>query len=1224
MPTGNKKKKNVSTRSNNDATASSTAGKEAKAKRASQSKSSSNSKSDNNAQASSSGRKKSVLDGFDVSLSGFTIKLPAQKRTTADLSDAEDAPQSKRSKTVASPDNMGDPSVETSGDRSGRPTRNRNLTVDRLEREGDKISNNPSKPPMVPQSVATNPAAPAVRGKRLQNVPRIVRKDPPLQMEAPRLATKAQMSLPEAVENLMGNKSRPAGQAMPRMDLSTLPTAPRRTNQAPQPQPRPIAKQTAFAPLSGDTAARKAGRGNIDHQRSERDDDQDMESSAPSVEQPPFRPKARPTYKSNTSAPPSGDTAARKAGRDDPAQQGHERDEGQPQDRFQLPDHVQPRRIPPQDPPRRDDEDVEMGTPRPSVQPLPPPPQTRAKTASSAFVPPTGDIAHRMVERDSAENSVPNGDVDDDPGHYFDIQFKAACDIADKLAELGNAGGEEEQDPAPFGKGKGKEVIYEDESDDSEKDQDFQPEDEEEEEDEDEFEPDDEDAPPRKTEDFVDQNADEEDNLNFDDLVDQQMNDYEDDNFNLEDMDPAPEPPKKRSQPDPRQQQRRSGKYPRYFSVSLSDRVVRSHPRPPGGGRPAPPQTRRVFPMRSSTVSRDRQLAAGQTIDVLNDHRRRNKAHKPPNPADLDHHRRLQQGGSERGAAAENEADTNADDDEEEEEEEEEQEEEQEEQEEADDSRPRRKKRTANKKSGNPRKIGYYQKHYPEWGTIIKLSYTDLHRFLILENYFPDINDQDFKNELGFMLTSAITHFEEQNPLIVFDKAFLKEHFEHMVHVLWGEVTNFRGKCKTVTKSIVEASYKLTPTTTDYPEGQGLSQAEVARDADTLLEDLIHGSSFLRGVPPKRDNPDDDDDDTSDLNFMHDAIGCVVKTMLFTAHGGDQPVAKKYESRFRKYEKELMAAAATTMLCVFDQLQSPNVTVKLLAESYRSYYETLLSDYAPSSIPKLIRDVKHGPRMLRKWQEWRNGHFATAKWATKAKRRCTAALLDLAPYTRLQGPPTYHYEHYRAPVPNYVALQSKVVALQSTSQQKTSTTGTTGTTGTTRHYREQEIIIQGVISIPQDLPVPVKAPHCFVETSCTKNTMTTYTSISSMREHQPHIAYRTGTVSNLPSPPLSKTTGIGICGNVQVHSKLAKIQTQKDPDDEPEIKEDQYRRVREARTHIVPMRNAWSATPRSTGPTVAAMKAEACGSETGEVLAITESLEIEDSGWRSDRTGANG
>ncbi|KAJ7601563.1 hypothetical protein DFH06DRAFT_1153861 [Mycena polygramma] len=946
MPAGKKdvkKKKNVSTRSNNDATASSTAGKEAKAKRASQSKSSSNSKSDNNAQGSSSGRKKSVLDGDD-SRSGFTIKLPAQKaqnpaqkRTSAALSDAEDAPQPKRSKNVASPDNMGDPSVETSGDSRGRPARVKHATVDRLEREGDKISTNPRKPPMVPESVATNPAAPAVRRKRLQNEPRIVREDPPLQMEAPRLATKAQMSLPEAVENLMGNKSRPAEQAPPRVDLRTLQT-PGYNNQAPRPQPRPMSKHIGFAPPSGDTAARQAGRGHIDQgplynylavRTDLQESDDDMAPSAPSVE-PPFRPKARPTYKSNTSAPPSGDTAARKAGRDDLAHQGHERDEGQPQAEFQ-----QPRRfLPP-----RDDEDVDMGTSGPSVQPLPPPPQTRAKTASSAFVPPTGDIAHRMVERDSvAENSVPNGDVDDDPGHYFDIQFKAACDIADKLAELGNAGGEEEQEPAPFGKGKEKEVVtYEEDSDDTERDQNFQPEDEDEEDD-DEFEPDDEDTPPRKTctaEDYIDQdtNADEEDNLNFDespsgagpsktifvyqnvdDLMDQQGNNNEDDNFDFEDVEPAPAP-KKIVRDRPGNGDQRRHKQGECFPCAC----------PPVAEPAQVPVQRAAHPATEPLV----------TVNWPQGKPSVGKARKAPNPADLDHHRRLQQGGSDGGAAADNDADPDADDDEEQQEEEEEV------------SGDGRRKRGPLKES-TPRKLGWYPK---EWRIVIKWSFFDLHRYLLLECFFPASDDPHFQQTLLFIFKTAIRKFEADEPHMELDQYFWDHHQADMLHIIWEEVAGYRSRCKGFAKSVRDSFYQLDdaePADSSEDEEQAENPVQPKQPKETpeaKLARLMLGAAYLRHEPK---DPND--------------------KLLFDASGAKGCVAKLYESRFQEYTDELVAAASVTLMNAFDEKNAGKV-VKFEAEKYREYYDDMLE-----KLPGLHKGDM-GSKMRRRWKRWQQAHF---------------------------------------------------------------------------------------------------------------------------------------------------------------------------------------------------------------------------------------------------------
>ncbi|KAJ6455600.1 hypothetical protein C8R47DRAFT_1135473 [Mycena vitilis] len=240
------------------------------------------------------------------------------------------------------------------------------------------------------------------------------------------------------------------------------------------------------------------------------------------------------------------------------------------------------------------------------------------------------------------------------------------------------------------------------------------------------------------------------------------------------------------------------------------------------------------------------------------------------------------------------------------------------------------------------------------------------------------------------MLSTAVTQFQEENPLIEITEEFLQEHGADMVTCLWGQVTNFRGKCKTATTNIVQSSYKFAMDIDDYPEGGGLAQAEVERDAEHLLDQLLDGSAFLQGVRPKRDNgsPSHGGDvvaDDTDLNFMHDAIGNVVHAMLFNAHGGDQPVAQKYESKFRKYPQELMAAAATTMLCVFDQRKNPDATIEFKAENYRSYYEALLDEYGEDSIPKLVRDEKHGPRMLRKWMAWRNGHFANAKWAKKSK-----------------------------------------------------------------------------------------------------------------------------------------------------------------------------------------------------------------------------------------------
>ncbi|KAJ7817131.1 hypothetical protein B0H13DRAFT_1919693 [Mycena leptocephala] len=340
--------------------------------------------------------------------------------------------------------------------------------------------------------------------------------------------------------------------------------------------------------------------------------------------------------------------------------------------------------------------------------------------------------------------------------------------------------------------------------------------------------------------------------------------------------------------------------------------------------------------------------------DVVAKHRKKNKATRPPNPAQLEFYRRLQQDGrddEEVGGEGDDDDNDNRDDDDRDSDDRD-----NESQDEA--SGGGRKQRTRRLDSPPPTQMGFFE---PVWRQVLEKGKGKGNHYLVLRNLFPD-KETFLDLARREFLTEAIAEVEDEHGIDL-DRAFYLKHQSDMVRILWDEVSHYRGESKTSTRP----AFHLYNTKPDYArfEGRGFNQEEWVQATAQKIADLIRSSEFLHNGR---------DADGHKNNFMSTGLEFSVEILLFGRAGsrGDA-IATQYPQDFEKYSDHVMAAGATVLKSVMDEWATGRwANVAFKASEYSRYYKLCLA-----LIDKLKKNPREWGKTSEEWSRWRQRAFAS-------------------------------------------------------------------------------------------------------------------------------------------------------------------------------------------------------------------------------------------------------
>ncbi|KAJ7811318.1 hypothetical protein B0H13DRAFT_2383994 [Mycena leptocephala] len=306
--------------------------------------------------------------------------------------------------------------------------------------------------------------------------------------------------------------------------------------------------------------------------------------------------------------------------------------------------------------------------------------------------------------------------------------------------------------------------------------------------------------------------------------------------------------------------------------------------------------------------------------DVVAKHRKKNKATRPPNPAQLEFYRRLQQDGrddEEVGGEGDDNDNDNRDDDDR-------------------DSDDR--DNESQDEAPPPTQMGFFE---PVWRQVLEKGKGKGNHYLVLRNLFPD-KETFLDLARREFLTEAIAEVEDEHGIDL-DRAFYLKHQSDMVRIV---SHSFLLTSKTSTRP----AFHLYNTKPDYArfEGQGFNQEEWVQATAQKIADLIRSSEFLHNGR---------DADGHKNNFMSTGLEFSVEILLL---GG-------------RYSDHVMAAGATVLKSVMDEWATGRwANVAFKASEYSRYYKLCLA-----LIDKLKKNPREWGKTSEEWSRWRQRAFAS-------------------------------------------------------------------------------------------------------------------------------------------------------------------------------------------------------------------------------------------------------
>ncbi|KAJ7039683.1 hypothetical protein C8F04DRAFT_1254955 [Mycena alexandri] len=259
-----------------------------------------------------------------------------------------------------------------------------------------------------------------------------------------------------------------------------------------------------------------------------------------------------------------------------------------------------------------------------------------------------------------------------------------------------------------------------------------------------------------------------------------------------------------------------------------------------------------------------------------------------------------------------------------------------------------RKRRTA-KDGPTPKQEHFYPK---TWQKVFAFAKDHLFSYLLNDQLFPKQELSDKK--LATFLHRSIAYCEEELKLDLEQQGTFYPEYED--EMLWGYVSNFRGKCKSMARAVVKEHYSLRiwPSHREFPK-----PAEYKAKTIANVTALLHESSFhIDGRDAKgRTN-----------NFMAPAIGQLAYDILYT---GKRPLGLQLPGDFQRYSPEFITAIVIFLRCAIQEHETGHFkNVDFTESRYSRAYRNGLR-----KMDTLRQNNVHSTKTMDQWEAWRLEHI---------------------------------------------------------------------------------------------------------------------------------------------------------------------------------------------------------------------------------------------------------
>ncbi|KAJ7016495.1 hypothetical protein C8F04DRAFT_1202009 [Mycena alexandri] len=256
-----------------------------------------------------------------------------------------------------------------------------------------------------------------------------------------------------------------------------------------------------------------------------------------------------------------------------------------------------------------------------------------------------------------------------------------------------------------------------------------------------------------------------------------------------------------------------------------------------------------------------------------------------------------------------------------------------------------RKRRTA-KDGPTPKQEHFYPK---TWQKVFAFAKDHLFSYLLNDQLFPKQELSDKK--LATFLHRSMAYCEEELKLDLEQQGTFYPEYED--EMLWGYVSNFRGKCKSMARAVVKEHYSLRiwPSHREFPK-----PAEYKAKIIANVTALLHESSFhIDGRDAKgRTN-----------NFMAPAIGQLAYDILYT---GKRPLGLQLPGDFQRYRPEFITAI---LRCAIQEHETGHFkNVDFTEARYSRAYRNGLR-----KMDTLRQNNIHSTKTMDQWEAWRLEHI---------------------------------------------------------------------------------------------------------------------------------------------------------------------------------------------------------------------------------------------------------
>ncbi|KAH7902891.1 hypothetical protein BJ138DRAFT_1200163, partial [Hygrophoropsis aurantiaca] len=268
---------------------------------------------------------------------------------------------------------------------------------------------------------------------------------------------------------------------------------------------------------------------------------------------------------------------------------------------------------------------------------------------------------------------------------------------------------------------------------------------------------------------------------------------------------------------------------------------------------------------------------SGEDHDLMEEHYRKNRRHKAPDPDYLDQVRR---GSSTRGVAVEEE-----DEDEDEEEE----------------VGPSRRGRYSKNARADIEPNATQLNFYPSrWKDFLEDCKTEFRTYAATDDPFPK-RAQAINGIIADILKLMVVTWQRDGKRV--EKGYWPKYKHEMAILIYNDIASWRGELKKAAVIVVPPAYRryLCPPSTV------VGQAECRDYSKAGADQLIKKARFLRGPV---------DEDGNVLNFGHQSIRDLLRSFLF---GHSNRIGNLRPNEFgKRIPDQTMALAATAIRCVLD------------------------------------------------------------------------------------------------------------------------------------------------------------------------------------------------------------------------------------------------------------------------------------------------------------------